>query len=251
MPARGSTGALRGESSTDRKCQSLCLDLFADSCQARARKRHVCSETLSPDNLRESILGSAVQDSLTRSAASLSLYLGVTVGLWAGMAPVEAGFPEASFSQWRGALEQHKLADGSTRFEYGSSSEAFEGDVHVLVAFLPRFECRPIFGFRFTGRRAATSALDYGNGGRATLLVDEEALEIPLMVDLEKGYTTLWLHLSGKRQAEVLGKFDRGSNARLGLSDGVLYRFSLLGSMRSALATRERCERHEAEPYDG
>lgn len=179
---------------------------------------------------------------------AIGAILGALFGVLAESAQAAGVLPEATFDNWRGELEQHILADGSTLNEYVSSSQALEGGVLVRVGFVPRFKCRPVFGFRFTGAQAAAIAEIHKDGSSVTLAIDQESMEVPLMVDVAAASTTLWLHLAGDIQSEVLGKFDVGSNARLDLSDGAEFSFSLIGSRRSGQVTRELCLRHEPEP---
>jgi len=204
-------------------------------------------------------LGSAVQDAWkNKGVASLAIgasldarlgaMLGALLGVLVNSAHAGAMFPEATFDNWRGELEQRVLPDGSMLNEYVSSSQALEGGVIVRVGFVPRFKCRPVFGFRFTGAQAAAIAEIHKDGSSVTLAIDQESMEVPLMVDVAAASTTLWLHLAGDIQSEVLGKFDVGSNARLDLSDGAEFSFSLIGSRRSGQVTRELCLRHEPEP---
>ena len=158
--------------------------------------------------------------------------------------------PGSDQLRWRGTLSQRTLEDGSVLNEYVTRTGATdEFDLSLSVGFVPRFDCSPLIGIRVVGPLAGSVGAELTDGAVATLAIDGETLEIPLLVDGSESVTGLWADLAADSRERFRRRLDAGSRAELVLPGGVSATFSLRGSRRSLAATQAACRAHEPQPY--
>ena len=163
------------------------------------------------------------------------------------------------YVKWSGALDQSTLADTSILNEYVAQtySESVNG-ASVQLAFVPRFNCSPIFSVRLSAKAAAGINDDLA----ISLTVDNVAMEFPAIVDRSESSREFSYDADRVEQEKLRALLDVSSRVSIiwapaaesdsqdaDATDPVTITFSLLGSKMSADAVEALCEAHEPIPY--
>lgn len=162
------------------------------------------------------------------------------------------------YVKWSGALDQATLADGSILNEYVAQtySENIIG-ASVQFAFIPRFDCSPIFSVRLSAAAAKAISDDLS----ITLTIDGVDMKFPAIID-RAGPSREYSYDAGKEEqqrlralidvssivsmnwAPMAEDIDEGAAT----ADPISIPFSLLGSQMSAQAVEAQCKAHEPVP---
>ncbi len=163
------------------------------------------------------------------------------------------------YVKWSGALDQATLADKSLFNEYVAQtySENVNG-ASVQLAFVPRFNCSPIFSVRLSAEAAAAINDDLA----ITLTVDNVDMEFPAIIDRSGASREYSYDANQDDQKKLRALLDVASRLSMNwapaannTSEGtdatgpISITFSLLGSQMSAQAVEAVCTAHEPIPY--
>lgn len=163
------------------------------------------------------------------------------------------------FVKWSGALDQSTLPDNSTLSEY--LAQTFSENVNsasVQLAFIPRFNCTPIFSILVSKETVADISADVP----VRLTIDKVDMDFPAMVDetaSSRQYSYNGNHEEQEKLREMLDAASRVSMSwELAADDtsedsspatSPTVMFSLLGSRLSTQAVESLCFKHEPIPY--
>ncbi len=192
-----------------------------------------------------------------------SAFVGVAFAFFptAGVVAEMHGIPlsDTIYVKWSGALDQVTLADTSILNEYVAQtySESVSG-ASVQLAFVPRFNCSPVFSVRLSPE--AASAID--DDLAITLTVDDVVMEFPVIVDRSGSSREYSFDANRVEQEKLRALLDISSRASISWApaaentsqdaefpDSVTITFSLLGSKMSMDAVEAQCKAHEPIPY--
>ena len=163
------------------------------------------------------------------------------------------------YVKWSGALDQATLADTSILNEYVAQtySENVNG-ASIQLAFVPRFNCSPVFSVRLSAAAAAAINDDLA----ITLTVDNVDMEFPAIIDRSELSREYSYDANRDDQQILRALLDVSSRASMSwvpaaentsqgadAADPISVRFSLLGSQMSAQAVEVLCNAHEPIPY--
>ena len=180
-----------------------------------------------------------------------------TTGVFAEMHGIPLS--DTIYVKWSGALDQATLPDTSILNEYVAQtySETVNG-ASVQLAFIPRFNCSPIFSVRLSEKAAAAINDDLA----ITLTIDNVVMEFPAIIDRSESSLEYSYDANREDQQKLRELLDVSS--RLSMSwappaenskdgadstDSVSITFSLLGSQMSTQAVEALCKAHEPIPY--
>ena len=163
------------------------------------------------------------------------------------------------YVKWSGALDQATLADTSILNEYVAQtySENVNG-ASIQLAFVPRFNCSPVFSVRLSAAAAAAINDDLA----ITLTVDNVDMEFPAIIDRSELSREYSYDANRDDQQILRALLDVSSRASMSwapaaentsqgadATDPITVTFSLLGSQMSVQAVEALCKAHEPISY--
>ena len=193
----------------------------------------------------------------------LSAFVGVTFACFLSTDVIAEmhGIPlsDTIYVKWSGALDQATLPDSSILNEY--VAQTYSEDVNgasVQIAFVPRFNCTPIFSVRLSAEAAAQINDDLA----ISLTVDNVVMEFPAIVDRSESSREYSYDADRVEQEKLRALLDVASRLSMSwlpaagntsqdadVTDPATITFSLLGSKMSTDAVEALCKAHEAIPY--